>query len=168
MRDAKTAGRRGRGAAAGKAVAGIRALRADLAQEIPGFAAAVELERGAEDFCLAARADLRDRRKAMSLDQAELARRLDMTQSAISKIEKGEGDLGLKTLYRYAEALGCRPLLLLVPSVRAMAHERGAATDDPTTIVDDPAAAAIQDVEDMLLRGMSASVSEAMATLVKK
>lgn len=164
-----------------KAVAGIRAMRDRLAAEIPSFAAAQELEQAAESFCRSVRADLRSRRKQQGLDQAELGARMDMTQSTVSKMEKGEGDLGLKTLYRFAEALGFRPVVLLVPSVRLMLHEpepegtafqeagRGsvtaAGTSEATTVA--ATAVAIEDLHVKLLRQMSDSVSTAMAALVK-
>jgi transcriptional regulator with XRE-family HTH domain len=93
-----------------KAVAGVRALRRRLAETIPAYQEAVARETDAEAFCRELRASLRDQRKGLGIDQRTLAERLDMTQSAVSKIENGEGDFGVKTLFRYAQALGLRPV----------------------------------------------------------
>lgn len=100
----------------GKAIAGVRRLRSRLAAEVPAFAAAVDIEKDADDFCREIRAGLRDQRKKLSLDQSDVAERLDMTQSTISKIEIGDGDIGAKTIFRYARALGLRPVCVFVPT----------------------------------------------------
>jgi transcriptional regulator with XRE-family HTH domain len=100
---------------AGKAVEAFRDLRAQLTEQNPAYAAAVELENAAEGFCRDVRAALREQRKAQGRDQAEVAALLDMTQSAVSKIETGEGDLGLKSVFRYARALGLIPVCVLQP-----------------------------------------------------
>ena len=128
-----------------KAVAGVKALR-DRLQELapPG---ALEADENADVFCQAVRLNLRTLRKQCQVDQSELAKRLDMTQSAVSKIEGGTGDLGLKTLYRYVEALGHRPELLLLQSYQS--------------------ASAIEEAQSKLLRSMSESISASMAQLVK-
>lgn len=55
-------------------------------------------------------------RTAAKLTQAELARRLDTTQSAIARLEGGGVSPSLATLRRYAEATGSR---LTVGLVRA-------------------------------------------------
>lgn len=99
-----------------KAVAGIRALRDRLAKESPGYALAVAFEREAEAFCQSVRGELRKRRKARSLDQRDLGELVGLTQSAISRIERSEGDIGLKSIYRYARALGLRPFIAFTPS----------------------------------------------------
>lgn len=99
-----------------KAVAGIRALRERLAEDSPAYAEAVALEREAEAFCQSIRGELRKRRKAKKLDQQELGLLIGLTQSAISRIERSEGDIGLKSIYRYARALGLRPFIAFTPS----------------------------------------------------
>ncbi len=156
-----------------KAVAGITAMRDTLAQDFPGYARAVEFEKEAEDFCRSIRADLRARRKQKNLDQAALGDRMDLTQSAVSKIEKGRGDVGLKTVYRYAEALGLRHVVLFVTSARSMVAD----TTEIFGVVDsllsrraDPqgVAAAMEDAQVNLLRLMSSNVSDIMTGLVKK
>jgi transcriptional regulator with XRE-family HTH domain len=100
-----------------KAVAGIRALRERLAEDAPGYGAAVQFERDAEAFCQAVRGELRKRRKLKKLDQEELGASIGLTQSAISRIERSEGDIGLKSIYRYASALGLHPVVTFTPSV---------------------------------------------------
>ena len=49
---------------------------------------------------------LRQAREAAGLTQAEVARRLNTTKSAISRIENHADDVRLSTLKRYAEAVG--------------------------------------------------------------
>lgn len=111
----------------GKAIEGIRALRSQLVEDNPAYALAVDLENEAESFCRDVRNTLREQRKAQKLDQSELAARLDMTQSAVSKIESGDGDIGVKTIFRYAQALGLIPVCLLVPDSRRLFPESAAA-----------------------------------------
>lgn len=50
------------------------------------------------------------------LSQAELARRLGTTQSAIARLEGGNVSPTLSTLKRYAEATGARLQVEVVPS----------------------------------------------------
>jgi DNA-binding XRE family transcriptional regulator len=49
---------------------------------------------------------LRQAREAAGLTQEEVARRLNTTKSAISRIENHADDMRLSTLKRYAEAVG--------------------------------------------------------------
>ena len=55
-------------------------------------------------------------RTAAGLTQAELAERIGTTQSAIARLESGRGSNSpsLKTLQKYARALGCRIELKLI------------------------------------------------------
>jgi transcriptional regulator with XRE-family HTH domain len=99
-----------------KAVAGIRALRDRLAQDSAAYAEAVAFEREAEAFCQSIRGELRRRRRLKKLDQQELGALIGLTQSAVSRIERNEGDIGLKSIYRYARALGLRPFIAFTPS----------------------------------------------------
>ncbi len=163
-----------------KAVAGVRSLRERLEQLSPVHASVAETSKKAESFCRSVRADLRSLRKQRGIDQTELAKGLDMSQSAVSKVETGSGDLGLKTLHRFADALGFRPVVLLVPSHRAVpvqkrsgraavARSRGRVGYGDVRIAVVPEdAAAIEDTESKLLRQMSVSVAQAMANLAKK
>jgi len=54
------------------------------------------------------------------LNQAEFARKLGLTQSGWSRIERGETALGIDQLFQVAAALGRRPSELLVLTERAL------------------------------------------------
>ncbi len=54
-------------------------------------------------------------RTAAKLTQAELARRLGTTQSAVARLEGGRVSPSFATLRRYAEATGTRLMVRLVP-----------------------------------------------------
>jgi len=56
-------------------------------------------------------------RTAADLSQAELARRIGTTQSAIARLEGGGVSPSLSTLRKYAEATGTRLEINLVPDV---------------------------------------------------
>ncbi|HEY5305658.1 MAG TPA: helix-turn-helix transcriptional regulator [Pseudolabrys sp.] len=103
-----------------KAVQGLAKMRSVLRESIPAFAAAENSAQGAEHFCHSVRQDLQRRRKAQRVGQADVGVRLGLSQSAVSKIETGKGDLSLKTLYLYAEALGLEPAVVFVPSALSM------------------------------------------------
>ena len=55
-------------------------------------------------------------RTAAKLTQAELARRLGTTQSAVARLEGGRVSPSFTTLRRYAEATGTRLTVGLVPA----------------------------------------------------
>ena len=55
-------------------------------------------------------------RMAAKLTQAEVARRLGTTQSAIARLEGGRVSPSVATLRRYAEATGTRLMVGLVPT----------------------------------------------------
>ena len=55
-------------------------------------------------------------RTAARLTQAELARRLGTTQSAVARLEGGGVSPSIATLRRYAEATGTRLTVGLVPA----------------------------------------------------
>jgi len=135
-----------------KAVAGVRGMRGRLARTIAGYGEAVEAEGHAESFCRELRQSLREQRKQMQLDQKTLAERLDMTQSAISKIESGEGDFGVKTLFRYAHALGLRPVFTYMAASSATASE---------------AERAMEEIQVELVKDTFHKVSSAMAGLAR-
>jgi len=75
--------------------------------------------RGAEEGLERARAELDEEirlyelRNAEALSQAELAGRLEITQSAVSKLEHAE-DVRVSTLRDYLDALGARLELVAV------------------------------------------------------
>ena len=50
---------------------------------------------------------IKDARKKTKITQAELARRIASNRSYISKVENGETELKVSTLYRIMNALGC-------------------------------------------------------------
>jgi transcriptional regulator with XRE-family HTH domain len=101
--------------AASRQTAGERlaALRADMAARNPRFAEATVLEQRAEAFCQTIRSGLKAIREARDLTQGDLGKRIDLSQSAVSKIESGDGDLSLKTLFRIAYALDVTPVVSL-------------------------------------------------------
>jgi transcriptional regulator with XRE-family HTH domain len=73
-----------------------------------------------ENTQLDIRKAIRKARKEQGLSQAELARRLRMTQAQIGRIENGLTDPRLSTLTELARGLGLEPVLLpkqLLPSV---------------------------------------------------
>jgi transcriptional regulator with XRE-family HTH domain len=157
MPDVKQAQARAKAAVKeGKAIEGIRALRAQLAEDNPAYAVAVDLENEAERFSREVRNTLREQRKAQKLDQSELAARLDMTQSAVSKIESGDGDLGVKTVFRYAHALGLIPVCLLLPDSSQLFPKSAAA-----------AAKAAQHLQTDFVKETSNAMSSAVAGLAR-
>jgi transcriptional regulator with XRE-family HTH domain len=84
--------------------------------EAPEFARALREEDAYLQFCKKVREDLRQLREDMGVKQSEVAAELQISQPGISKIEKGEGDIGLLTLCRYAGALGMQPSISFAPA----------------------------------------------------
>ena len=58
---------------------------------------------------------LRDARKARGISQAQVSRRMDTTQSAVSDIEHGVSIPRIDTLARYAAAVGYRMVVTFEP-----------------------------------------------------
>ena len=50
--------------------------------------------------------ELAEKREAMGLSQAEVAARMGTSQSALARLERGEGNPTLATIERYVYALG--------------------------------------------------------------
>lgn len=50
--------------------------------------------------------ELAARRQALGLSQTEVAARMQTSQSAVARLERGSGDVRLSTLSRYAAAVG--------------------------------------------------------------
>lgn len=153
----------------GEAADGVRVMRDRLARQNPEFKAAVDLEVEAEDFCREIRDDLRHHRKLNGFDQSAIAKRLDMSQSAISKIETADGDIGVKTIFRYARALGLHPVCVFVPAAEQVfdipdIEMSGNVSRAAAVRALDPlgAALAFQKAELGLIRDMCKSVSNAM------
>jgi transcriptional regulator with XRE-family HTH domain len=112
---------------------GFAELRDSLAQEYSGFRSALSAEQDAERFCSEVRAELQEKRKSLGINQETMAKRLNLSQSAISKLESGRGDIGLKTVHRYARALGLRPMMTYL-STLSTAEEL--TTAKPTGVLD--------------------------------
>jgi predicted transcriptional regulator len=51
-------------------------------------------------------AELTHERQRLGLSQTEVAARMQTSQSAVARMEAGDGDLRLSTLQRYAAAIG--------------------------------------------------------------
>jgi predicted transcriptional regulator len=51
-------------------------------------------------------AELTHERQRLGLSQTEVAARMQTSQSAVARLEAGDGDLRLSTLQRYAAAIG--------------------------------------------------------------
>ena len=51
-------------------------------------------------------ADLVEARQRLGLSQTEVAARMGTSQSAVARLESGDGDVRLSSLQRYADALG--------------------------------------------------------------
>ena len=72
---------------------------------------------------------LREAREGQELSQVELGKRLGVTQSQITRIERGTSDIRLSTLVETAHALGLEPVLIpksLLPAVRhLLATQKG-------------------------------------------
>jgi predicted transcriptional regulator len=51
------------------------------------------------------------RRRSLGLSQTEVAARMGTSQSAVARLEAGQGDVRLSTIERYAAALGSQVVL---------------------------------------------------------
>ena len=71
---------------------------------LPGFREMALRRMSAERSRLVA--DLTARRQAARLSQTEVAARMRTSQSAVARLEAGEGDVRMSTLERYAAAVG--------------------------------------------------------------
>jgi transcriptional regulator with XRE-family HTH domain len=52
-------------------------------------------------------AELAAHRRATGLSQTDIAGRMGTSQSAVARLETGDGDVRATTLERYAAAIGC-------------------------------------------------------------
>ncbi|MGH7042968.1 MAG: helix-turn-helix domain-containing protein [Acetobacteraceae bacterium] len=149
------------------ALQGLATMRDVLRHEVPGFGEAEAQARDADAFAAAVRADLRAHRRALGLDQTAFGARLGLSQSAISKIETGSGELGLGTVARYAEALGCRPVLLLRRTAGEGSEDRAAPGQAAGTLMASLTPLAVDALQDELLRHLSEWIPHALAKFVK-
>ena len=92
----------------------IRDLEAEAKTEGP--AAVAELEAYRQHFRLLA--ELADRRKALRLSQAELARAAGLYQSDVSNFERGRGNPSVHVTERIATAMGMELRVLPLRSTR--------------------------------------------------
>ena len=92
------------------------AYKKQLAEECPAIATAFDFEEHCAEFLRRERLRLKFLGEVKGISQGDLANRLGLTQSAISRIERGKGDIGLSTVYRYTMALGLCPDINYVPS----------------------------------------------------
>jgi HTH-type transcriptional regulator / antitoxin HipB len=67
-------------------------------------------------------AQLGEARESQGLSQVELGKRLGVTQSQITRIERGASDIRLSTLVETAHALGLEPMLIPKPLLPAVRH----------------------------------------------
>ena len=154
----------------GKAITGIRAMRERLARKSELFRAAIDFEAEAERFCQEVRSNLRDLRVERKLDQSSLAKQLDLSQSAVSKIETSAGDIGIKTIFRYAHAVGLRPVCVFIPSAEQLIKEtpqRRSGAQTTAVAMSPKAAVAFEEVQVKLVRSVSDSVSSVMNGLAR-
>ncbi|MBX9936511.1 MAG: helix-turn-helix domain-containing protein [Burkholderiaceae bacterium] len=52
-------------------------------------------------------------RASMGLTQADVAQRMGTTQSAVARLESGKRPPSLRSVQRYAQAIGCRAVVRL-------------------------------------------------------
>jgi transcriptional regulator with XRE-family HTH domain len=69
---------------------------------------------------------LGEMRRALGMTQLDVAFKMGTTQPALARLEKGEAKANLRTLSRYAAALGRRAVVQLTPASTGAANERRA------------------------------------------
>jgi transcriptional regulator with XRE-family HTH domain len=67
---------------------------------------------------------LGEMRRSLGMTQLDVAFKMGTTQPALARLEKGEAKANLRTLARYAEALGRRAVVQLTPSTSATGTTR--------------------------------------------
>jgi DNA-binding XRE family transcriptional regulator len=90
-----------------------RKVHEDMLREDPGYGReyeALEAEFGLVEAMIKART-------RRGLTQAQVAERLGVAQPAVARIESGK-NVSLKTLRRYADAVGCKLQVRFVPGGR--------------------------------------------------
>ena len=93
-----------------------------VAAAAPEFAQALRDEETYRRFCRKVRDDLKQLREGMGMKQSDVASVLQMSQPGVSKIENGDGDIGLLSICRYAAALGMQPTLTFAPAAATYAE----------------------------------------------
>lgn len=61
-------------------------------------------------------ASIRDRRRSLDLSQEQLAEKVDCHRNYVGNVERGEQNLTIDMLVRFARALGCTVSALVVES----------------------------------------------------
>ena len=89
----------------------MKTLKDLKAQMLANPAIAAEYEAQAEEF--AAARELIAARARAGLTQSEVAQRMGTTQSAVARLEGGKAAPSIRSLQRYAQAIGCRLALRL-------------------------------------------------------
>lgn len=89
----------------------MKPLKDLKAQMLANPAIAAEYEAQAEEF--AAARELIAARARAGLTQSEVAQRMGTTQSAVARLEGGKAAPSIRSLQRYAQAIGCRLALRL-------------------------------------------------------
>lgn len=143
----------------------FRQFRAELEAENPAFRGASDRGRRAKAFAERSRDDLRAFRIELHLEQTDLANAVGYSQSAISKVEKGQTELTLVMLYRLADAMGLRPVVSFVPAARVLASgslKRGSPEHERAIEI----AQAIESAQVEMLRRMP-HLMDAMAKIVR-
>ena len=89
----------------------MKTLKDLKAQLLANPAIAAEYDAQAEEF--AAARELIAARARAGLTQSEVAQRMGTTQSAVARLEGGKAAPSIRSLQRYAQAIGCRLALNL-------------------------------------------------------
>ena len=89
----------------------MKTLKDLKAQMLENPAIRAEYDAQAEDF--AAARELIAARARAGLTQSEVAQRMGTTQSAVARLEGGKAAPSIRSLQRYAQAIGCRLALKL-------------------------------------------------------
>lgn len=115
----------------------------------------------AGDALEAVRRKLRLQRNAAGLSQDEVAERLGISQPAVSRIERpGSGDIGLRTLFRYAAAIDCVPEISFRPKDEHLGMATGTLFYDEATIYRESVLEAAAPMETGVLAGFGNFPSE--------
>ena len=86
----------------------LKTLKAQLLAD-PSIRAAYDAQ--ADDFALAH--ELISARTEAGLTQADVAERMGTTQSTVARLEGGKAVPSMRSLQRYAQAVGCRAVVRL-------------------------------------------------------
>jgi transcriptional regulator with XRE-family HTH domain len=109
----------------------LRDFRKSIEADNATFRESSRVTQNAETIIQSIRSRLRDERLKYRIDQKDLASRMGVSQSAVSKFETERGDAGLRTVTRMADALGLVPLVAFVPK-----KSISAAQEDPKLIIE--------------------------------